>query len=97
MAHILVMDPAAIEVRPLLAQSEYVDCMTLENLRVSHGGRISLRLAVRFPGDANSSNTVDFTDLGILLNNYNQAGTFASRDFDSSVTVSGLPNVMTPS
>jgi serine/threonine protein kinase len=27
--------------------TEYVDCLTLENLRTSHGGRISLRLAMR--------------------------------------------------
>jgi hypothetical protein len=30
---------------------------------------------------------VDFTDLGILLNNYNQPGTFASGDSDNSDTV----------
>ena len=39
-----------------------------------------------FPGDANGDRVVDFTDLGILLNNYNQTGTFASGDFNSSGT-----------
>ena len=41
----------------------------------------------QFPGDADGSGTVDFTDLGILLNNYNQTGTFETGDFDGSGTV----------
>ena len=44
-------------------------------------------LGTRFPGDANFDDVVNFTDLGILLNNYNLAGTFASGDFDNSGTV----------
>ena len=40
-----------------------------------------------FPGDANGDKVADFTDLGILLNHYNQAGTFATGDFDPSGTV----------
>ena len=38
--------------------------------------------AMSFPGDANGDHVVDFTDLGILLNNYDQPGTFATGDFD---------------
>ena len=30
---------------------------------------------------------MDFTDLGILLNNYNQPGDFGTGDFDGSGTV----------
>ena len=41
----------------------------------------------RFPGDANDDKVVDFTDLGILLNNYNQSGTFLTGDFDNSNSV----------
>ena len=40
-----------------------------------------------FPGDANGDHVVDFTDLGILLNNYSQAGTFATGDFNNSGNV----------
>ena len=40
-----------------------------------------------FPGDANGDHMVNFTDLGILLNKYNQTGTFASGDFNNSGTV----------
>ena len=46
-----------------------------------------LLLLAQFPGDADGSGTVDFTDLGILLNNYNQAGAFETGDFDGSGTV----------
>jgi hapalindole H/12-epi-hapalindole U/12-epi-fischerindole U synthase len=41
----------------------------------------------RFAGDANDDKIVDFTDLGILLNNYNQPGTFITGDFDNSNSV----------
>ena len=44
-------------------------------------------LLAQFPGDADGSGTVDFTDLGILLNNYNQPGTFETGDFDGSGSV----------
>ena len=40
-----------------------------------------------FPGDADHSGTVDFTDLGILLNNYNQPGVWETGDFDNTGTV----------
>ena len=40
-----------------------------------------------FPGDANGDDVVDFTDLGIVLNNYNLPGTFSTGDFDRSGTV----------
>ena len=44
-------------------------------------------LSVPILGDANGDGSVDFTDLGILLNNYDQPGTFASGDFNNSGTV----------
>jgi hypothetical protein len=37
-----------------------------------------------FPGDANGDDVVDFADLGILLNNYNQSGSFSAGDFNAS-------------
>ena len=36
------------------------------------------------PGDASLDGSVDFIDLGILLNNYDQLGNFAAGDFDFS-------------
>ena len=44
----------------------------------------SFSMLTLFPGDANGDQVVDFTDLGILLNNYDQPGTFATGDFDGS-------------
>ena len=43
-----------------------------------------LGLTEPFPGDANGDDVVDFTDLGILLNNYNLAGSFSTGDFDNT-------------
>jgi hypothetical protein len=40
--------------------------------------------AAGFPGDANGDLVVDFADLGILLNHYNQPGTFPDGDFDAT-------------
>ena len=42
----------------------------------------SVLIAYTHYGDANLSGTTDFTDLGILLNNYNQAGGWSRGDFD---------------
>jgi hypothetical protein len=39
------------------------------------------------PGDANGDGLVDFYDLGILLNHYDQFGSFADGDFDQSGVV----------
>ena len=50
----------------------------------SLGFRVATLAGPQFPGDVNFDNVVDFTDLGILLNNYNQVSTFASGDFDYS-------------
>ena len=54
----------------------------LSNLYTS--GEVTLTAVVQFPGDADGNQFVDFTDLGLLLNSYNQPGTFASGDFDNS-------------
>jgi hypothetical protein len=40
-----------------------------------------------FPGDANGDRTVNFEDLGILLNHYNQPGAFSDGDFNATGTV----------
>ena len=42
---------------------------------------------VLFPGDANLDLTVDFSDLGIVLNGYLQPGTWTCGDFDGSSVV----------
>ena len=39
-------------------------------------------LKITLPGDADLSGTADFTDLGILLNNYNLAGGWIKGDFN---------------
>ena len=41
----------------------------------------------QYAGDANGDGIADFTDLGILLNNYDQPGTIEAGDFDNSGTV----------
>jgi hypothetical protein len=44
-------------------------------------------LKITLPGDADVNGTVNFDDLGILLNNYNQAGGWIKGDFDFNNTV----------
>ena len=56
--------------------------------RIEYFNSLALDLyPLLFLGDANGDQVVDFTDLGILLNNYNQPGTFAAGDFNRSSTV----------
>ena len=55
--------------------------------RITDGSNVGLLAAL--PGDADLSKTTDFTDLGILLNNYNQnvaagLGQWSLGDFDDS-------------
>ena len=44
-------------------------------------------LLVALPGDADLNKTADFIDLGMLLNNYDNAGGWSSGDFDDSQVV----------
>lgn len=54
---------------------------------VNSGPSEALRLAVRYPGDTNSDNVVNFDDLNSLLTNYGESGAFENSDFKSSGTV----------
>ena len=50
-------------------------------------GALTFDLYTPTPGDANIDGTVDFTDLGIILNHFNQPGTASDGDADGSGTV----------